>query len=112
MVMEMFECYEIVLKNYVVNSESGEKFLIEEPIAVEHTFDRRFGGTPIIISRMLDEAKAYIVARMDGEQDGQQKSNIRMATGISKRSKKGKPNIFRMVVRLVYWLWQRSIVRL
>jgi len=65
----MFECYEIVLKHYVVNRESGEKFLIEEPIGVQQAFDRNYGGTPIIISRMLDEAKAYILAKMDGERD-------------------------------------------
>ena len=67
----MFESYELVLKHYVVvNCESGEKLLIEEPIAVTQAFDRRYGGKPIIISQMLDEMKAYILARMDGKQDG------------------------------------------
>ena len=65
----MFECYELVLKHYVVNKESGERFQLEEPIAVTQAFDRRYGGSPIIIQGMFDEMKHYVLARMDGEQD-------------------------------------------
>lgn len=66
----MLECYELVLKHYIVNRATGERFQIEEPIAVAQAFDYRYGGTPIDISRMLDEVKSYLLARMDGEQNG------------------------------------------
>ncbi len=64
---QVFECYELVLQHYILNEESGERFQIEEPIAVTHTFDRRYSGSPIIIQQMFDEMKSYVLARMDGE---------------------------------------------
>lgn len=66
----MFECYELVLQHYMLDKESGERFRIEEPIGITQVFDRRYGGSPIIINRMFDEMKSHVLARMDGEQDG------------------------------------------
>ena len=61
----MFEAYRLALTHYAVDKTTGEKFSLDDPIAIEQVFDRRWGGSPIILNRMLDEMKSYVLAKMN-----------------------------------------------
>lgn len=61
----MFEAYRLTLTHYAVDEATGEKFRLDNPIAIEKVFDRRHGGSPIILNRMCDEMKSYVLAKMD-----------------------------------------------
>lgn len=61
----MFEAYRLTLTHYAVDKATGEKFRLDDPIAIEQVFDHRCGGSPIILNRMLDEMKSYVLAKMD-----------------------------------------------
>lgn len=65
----MFEAYRLTLTHYAVDIATGEKFRLDAPIAIEQVFDRRYGGSPIILNRMLDEMKSYVLANMDKENE-------------------------------------------
>ena len=58
------EAYKLTLTHYAVD-ENFDKIKLDEPIVVEHIFDRQFGGSPIILNRMLDEMRAYVLNKMD-----------------------------------------------
>lgn len=61
----MFEAYRLTLTHYAVDEATGAKLGLDDPIAIEQVFDRRYGGSPIILNRMLDEMKSYVLAKMD-----------------------------------------------
>ena len=61
----MIEAYKLVLTHYAVNEGTGERIRLEEPICVEQIYDRRYGGSPIILNRMCDEMKHYILDKVD-----------------------------------------------
>ena len=67
----MFEAYRLTLTHYAVNEVTGEKFKLDDPIATEQMFDRRYGGggRPIILNRMFDEMKSYVLTKMDEENE-------------------------------------------
>lgn len=65
----MFEKYRLVLTHYAVNSVTGENIKLDEPICIEQVFDRRYGGSPILINRLFDELKAYTLARVERSED-------------------------------------------
>ncbi len=59
----MFEAYKLTLTHYAVDRATGEKFKLDDPIVIEHVFDRRYCGGPIILNQMLDEMKSYVLAK-------------------------------------------------
>jgi hypothetical protein len=61
----MFEAYRLTLTHYAVNEVTGEKFKLDDPIATEQMFDRRYGGSPIILNRMFDKMKSYVLEKMN-----------------------------------------------
>lgn len=62
----MFEAYKLVLTHYAVDEKTGERIRLDYPISVEQVYDRRNGcGSPIMLNRMLDEMKHYVLAKMD-----------------------------------------------
>ena len=61
----MFEAYRLTLTHYAVDEATGEKFRLDLPIATEQVFDRRYGGSPIILNRMFDEMKSYVLEKMN-----------------------------------------------
>ena len=63
----MMEEYRLMLTHYVVNEVTGERFRLEEPIVVTQAFDRRYGGSPIILNRMCDEMKKFVLAMIDDD---------------------------------------------
>lgn len=63
------EAYKLTLTHYAVDDKNLDKIKLDEPIVVEHIFDRQFGGSPIILNRMLDEMRAYVLNKMDEVQD-------------------------------------------
>ena len=65
----MSEEYRLVLTHYVVNEVTGERFRLDEPLCIEQVFDRRYGGSPIILNRMFDELKAYALDKLDRSED-------------------------------------------
>ena len=65
----MVEAYRLTLTHYVVDKATGEKLSLDDPIAIEQVFDRRYGGSPIILNRMLDEMKSYVLAKMGEVQE-------------------------------------------
>lgn len=60
----MFERYRIVLTHYIVDSDTGKKITLDEPVIIEQVFDRSYGSSPIILNRMLDEMKKYVLNKM------------------------------------------------
>lgn len=62
----MLEAYRLTLTHYAVNEVTGEKFRLDDPIVGEQTFDRRYGGSLIILNRIFDEMKEYVLTKMDG----------------------------------------------
>ena len=65
----MMEEYRLVLTHCAVDEETGERFRLDEPICVAQVFDRRYGGSPIILNRMLDEMKAFALAKMERSEE-------------------------------------------
>lgn len=63
----MFEAYRLTLTHYAIDEITGERFKLDDPITIGQVFDRRYDGSPIILNRMLDEMKSYVLAKMDGE---------------------------------------------
>lgn len=61
----MKEIYRLVLTHYVFDEDTEELIRLEEPICVEQVYDRRYGGSPIILNRMCDEMKHYILDKVD-----------------------------------------------
>lgn len=61
----MKEIYRLTLTHYVFDDDTGEQIRLEEPICVEQVYDRRYGGSPIILNRMCDEMKHYILDKVD-----------------------------------------------
>ena len=59
------EAYKIVLTHYMVDTKTGERIKLEEPICYEHAFDRTYGGSPILLNRILDEMKAHVLAEAE-----------------------------------------------
>lgn len=64
----MFEAYRLVLTHYMINEASGEHFKLDEPLCTEQVFDRRYGGSPILLNRMFDELKAYALERVESSE--------------------------------------------
>lgn len=65
----MMEEYRLVLTHCAVNEVTGERFRLDEPICIAQVFDRRYGGSPIILNRMLDEMKAFALAKMERSEE-------------------------------------------
>ena len=63
----VFEGYKMVLTHYIVDSDTGKRIVIDEPIITEQVFDRSYGGSPIILNRMFNEMKEYTLNRMAKE---------------------------------------------
>ena len=61
----MKEIYRLTLTHYVFDEDTGERIRLEEPICVEQIYDRRYGGSPIILNRMCDEMKHYILDKVN-----------------------------------------------
>lgn len=61
----MIEGYKIVLTHYAVDTTTGEHIKLEAPICIEQVFDRKYGGSPILLNRMFDELKNYALARAE-----------------------------------------------
>ena len=64
----MIEAYRLVLTHYAVNEGTGERIRLDLPISVEQIFDRKYwehGGTPIVLNKMFDEMKTYILLKAD-----------------------------------------------
>lgn len=64
----MIEAYRLVLTHYAVDEKTEERFKLEEPISVEQVYDRKYwehGGTPIVLNKMFDEMRAYILLKAD-----------------------------------------------
>lgn len=55
----MLEVYKLVLTHDMIDEETFEKTKLDEPLCIEHVFDRQYGGIPILLNRMFDELKAY-----------------------------------------------------
>ena len=60
----MFERYRIVLTHYIVDSDTGKRITLDDPVVIEQVFDRSYGSSPIILNRMLDEMKKYVLNKM------------------------------------------------
>lgn len=56
------EVYKITLTHYI-QDEEGEKCELEEPIVCQHIWDRTFCGHEIILNKMFDSMKAYVLER-------------------------------------------------
>lgn len=63
----MIEEYKLVLTHYLVDKTTGERIKLDEPLCIEHVFDRTHCGSPILLNRMFDEMKAYALARAEGK---------------------------------------------
>ena len=61
----MKEIYRLTLTHYVFDEDTEKRIRLEEPICVEQIYDRRYGGSPIILNRMCDEMKHYILNKVD-----------------------------------------------
>lgn len=61
----MLEAYRLTLSHYAVSEDMSEKFKLDDPVVIEQVFDRRFGGSPVVLNRMLDEMKAFVLKKMD-----------------------------------------------
>ncbi len=61
----MVEVYRLELSHYMVDEETQERIRLEQPIYVEQVFGRRYDGSQIILNRMLDEMKRYILEKME-----------------------------------------------
>ena len=64
----MIEAYKLVLTHYVVDEKTGEHIKLDLPISVEQIFDRKYwecGGRQVVLNKMLDEMKAYILLKAD-----------------------------------------------
>jgi len=61
----MYEAYRLTLTHYLVVPESGEKIKLDDPVVVEQAFERRYAGSPIVLNRIFDEMKSYVLAKMD-----------------------------------------------
>ena len=60
------EVYKITVTHYL-EDEDGERFEVEEPIICKHIWDRRYGGSGIVLNQMFDETKAYALERAKHE---------------------------------------------
>ena len=60
------EVYKITVTHYL-QDEDGKRFEVEEPIICKHIWDRRYGGSVIVLNRIFDEAKAYALGRAKHE---------------------------------------------
>ena len=60
----MREIYRLTLSHYIVDDEFTERHKIDDPVVVEEVFDKRYINTPIILNRMLDEMKDYVLLKM------------------------------------------------
>lgn len=63
----MYEAYRLTLSHYMVDKNDGTRTELELPIVIEQMFDRTFGGSPIILSRMLDEMKRVVLLKKGEE---------------------------------------------
>lgn len=64
----MIEAYRLVLTHYAVDKETGERIRLDLPISIEQIFERKDCeniGTPVILNKMLDEMKEYILLKAD-----------------------------------------------
>ena len=64
----MIESYRLVLTHYAVDEKTGERIKLDLPISVEQIFDRKYwecGGRPIVLNKMFDEMRAYILLKAD-----------------------------------------------
>lgn len=64
----MIEAYRLVLTHYAVDEKTGERIKLDLPISVEQIFDRKYwehGGRPIVLNKMFDEMKTYILLKAD-----------------------------------------------
>lgn len=64
----MIEAYRLVLTHYAVDKETGERIRLDLPISIEQIFERQDCenvGIPIILNKMLDEMKTYILLKAD-----------------------------------------------
>ena len=62
----VWEVYKITVTHYLQDGDD-KMFEIEEPIICKHMFDRRYGGSGIVLNRIFDEAKAYALERAKHE---------------------------------------------
>ena len=65
----MFEQYRLVLTHYMINPATGERIKLDEPLCIEQAFDRKYGGSPILLNRMFDEMKAYALTRVERSEE-------------------------------------------
>ena len=60
----VLEQYRLTLSHYIIDDD-GIKHNIDDPIIIEHAFDRRFNGSPIILNRMIDQMKDYVLNKIE-----------------------------------------------
>ena len=65
----MIEAYRLVLTHYAVDTQTGERIKLDEPLCVEHVIDRRYGNSPVILNRIFDELKAYALEKAERSED-------------------------------------------
>ena len=42
---------------------------LDDPLCIEHVYDREYCGSPILLNRMFDELKTYALARVERSED-------------------------------------------
>ena len=57
----MIEVYRLTLSHYAIDEESGEKFKIDDPVVVQQVFDHRYGGVTIVLNRMFEQMKSFVL---------------------------------------------------
>ena len=65
----MIEAYRLVLTHYMVDKTTGEHIKLDDPLCIEHVYDREYCGSPILLNRMFDELKTYALARVERSED-------------------------------------------
>ncbi len=65
----MIEEYRLVLTHYAVDTTTGERINLDEPLCIEQVFDRRYCGSPILLNRMFDELKVYALERAERKEE-------------------------------------------
>ena len=70
----MTEVYMLTLTRYAVNSETGERIRLDEPLCLSYLSD----GSPISLNRMFDEMKAYAIEKAERGEDQYHLPSVRL----------------------------------
>ena len=57
----MIEKYTLILRHEAVHGQ--DRVQLDPPLCLTYSFDRLFGGTPILLNRMMDEFKDELIRR-------------------------------------------------